>query len=257
MYFGSSERGRFTECSPDDGYKDNIYLDVLDCGVERVEVEVEGPLADIGIQSRGDAYFIVCHGIPAMYSGHFNSEEDLIDNMGPFEPPPGSSGQYYLTVADWQASGLSVEVNWLISTACSLLNTGSWRHWRDGLVVPGYVSSICGFREFNNRNDLPNSKTDSSAFFGGFSQRLTNYDGATEEWWGWGCISSNPAIVAWMENARHWTQLAYHEDPDNSGSQWPEEYCAAVDGIYRYFLRKYIKKDLFWAGSQYYIVREN
>ncbi len=244
-WFGSSERGGFLpiSCDPDKGFKQDYTVDVLDCGVERVQIDVETKTADIGIQSRGDAYFIFSHGWPPPMIGY--EQLTQITSLSPF-PNPDPNLPDRIPLSDWKyVSGLATEVDWLICSACFLLNDASYQIWQQ-LLIPNSVDGICGFKDFNFRNMLPLHSYPNhpgQEFYQAFSERLTDYEGPHH--YLWGCQpSSVPAVTAWMENACVWAMhisAGFHP-----GQAWHGLMsCAAVDGEYRYVLRTR-RPDCWW-----------
>ena len=254
MYFGSSERGGFWTCDALLGYKQDFGEDVLDCGVERVEVAAGDYSADWCVQSRGDALFVI---------GHAAVDEDgskyglpgFVYGIHPFSPTPGHPSSV-LTIDDWETSGLSKEVNWLITNACSLLGVLSWLRWQQ--LIPGRLDAICGFRGPCMRKLLPlreeHAELGPSAFFGGFSQKLTSNEGAHETLWKFDSqIPDDRAIIAWMENACEWARSLGADLPL---SQHMMEEAAAIDIAYIYIIEwTYSRWDWPPLTASYYIVR--
>ncbi len=255
MYFGSSERGIFYGCNVLIGDKDSYAEDVLDSGVERLKIDVEEKEADIGIQSRGDAYFVIGH------SYETGNPPGQVQGIWEFIPSANHNApgdwKYVVSRDDFATSGdLDREVNWLISQACHLLGPSSYQYWQ--ALIPNQLDAICGFRCANIRELLPEfSKLEEegpSAFFGGFSTRLTSNEGAHESYWKYdNQIPNDRAIIAWMENACEWARILKSEVRNR---EYMMENAAAIDELYIYEI-EWTSSPYDWPlfGESLYIVR--
>ena len=256
MYFGNSERGICYGCNVFLGDKDSYAEDVLDSGVERLLIEVEEENADIGIQSRGDAYFVIGHTYESgSYPGRVEGIWEFIPSANHNCP-----GDWAKVVSrdDFAFSGdVDREVNWLISQACHLLGPNSYQYWQ--ALIPTKFDSICGFRRDVIRHLLPDMSKHElegpSAFWGGFSERLTSNEGAHETYWKYDeQIPNDRAIIAWMENACEWARILRAELVNTEHMM---ENAAAIDEQYLYMIEWTNSPD-DWPpfGESYYIIRD-
>lgn len=217
-------------------YKSNI----LKCGYEIIKVWPEGKKEThsrtLAIQSRGDAYFVFAQGNYDIENEPQPLENELyshfilnlidwqiaqdIGSVGPFELRSGGYGN--ISIQEWQTSGLSGEVKWLLSNPeCLILNDASWSDWQS-LIAPEKVTAICGFRAHTSYGD------DLTDFYIYLTNSIWDPSYHSELW---SCsVPSNTAIVKWMEYSCLNARKRYNFDCMS--------FSVAIDFNYRYYIKK-------------------
>ncbi|MCX6647187.1 MAG: hypothetical protein NTY09_12645, partial [bacterium] len=269
LYYGENRycRGRFLlDCDGED--KQNCAQDVLKCGFEKVMVKSEGEVANIGVQSRGDVYFVLAHGVSFDW-GHPEFDYDLskFEAMGSFiECDPVqysySIGEIWIDSSltnppapySWSGSELySPEIRYLISDACSILNNYSYTEWQ-WLINNNGLISISAFRSANYWKTLPGGILDGnpSQFFASLSARLTNCHGQPMEIQYWDNLNIIPygddGIIGWMENACFWAQEQNRLEQDMT-VQW----CSSINSENRYVLKQQLNTSIFPPKTEWKI----
>ena len=263
LYYGELKycRGKFLLDCDDEEVKQNCVQDILKCGVERITAYSEGESADLGIQSRGDVYFVLTHGkSPDAGKPNYDPDTSVHWAMGDFikcnsiqystvideiwvdgnlvGPPPAPY--------DWMGSELKgPEVKYLISDACSILNITSYSEWQD-LIKNNNIVSISAFRSSNYYQKLPGSifNGNPSQFFASLSARLTNCDGQpmdTQYWVTTGIIPyGDEGVIGWMENACFWAR-----EQDRLGECKTVQWCSSINDTFRYILKQQLNTATF------------
>jgi len=262
MYFiKEHERGRMDYCDMSRGYISHYKQDVLKCGLEGLEIMVEGLTARAPIESGGDVYFVIADGCfdyrppsalppgedPAAYRD-WQDQNTHFYAIGGFKTVAG--GWENITYDEWRNSAHYRDFNWLVSPACGILNNASYMDWKIRLVDATHLNSICGFRWFTQRTNYPGGSP--ASFFGDFSAQLSYAYGIVTRldlWWNQLTPSCDPAVIAYMETACKWANNA-----DGSGgdiSLRPIILAAAVDSVTRWIIKKEDRG--FFYSPHYYI----
>lgn len=231
---------------------------MLKCGFEIIKVNAGVKTAKIGIESQGDVLFSPCHGYHVHSAPHpgeppENPTQEEIESyeeallayntrlcigIGPYYAgevtinyPQINEYPKFIEIHEFQTSDIQANVNWLVTSACSLLSDASWSNWQQ-LVKDEVFDSICGFTDLTSH-----SLSTKPSFWGHFSSEITNGPGATHLflWHNYKVVATDRAVIAWMENAC-WLARKTSINETNSHHD-PLIYAAACDSNRRYVLK--------------------